>query len=260
MRLPGAFLAPLSVLGLLPALPADAGPVKNPKAVVEEMIRDMTLPHEGRPHGVPDAYDWARRPRLSMGNAPGRFRAFSAWGQLYEDAGGNPARNTRVHLRTLQAWILSRKDGTWRRVQEGRELQGAAFREDFVENRNRPADARPVKEGGVSASAGDGHNYHFWPAEGRVPIDPDDVAGVVIAIQARLVLDDPLGPDDRAKAKYLLGVGADYWLDVQAAWDHFKTNADVGIGRFRYVTEDWAAFTMTTAPADVLRKNPPPIE
>ncbi len=39
-----------------------------------------------------------------------------------------------------------------------------------------------------------------------------------------------------------------------------KTNGDAGIGRFRYVTKEWTTFTMTTAPADVLRKSSPPLE
>ena len=72
---------------------------------------DMRLPHESRPHGVPDFIDWAEKPRMGMGNDPGDFEAFIAWGQLYEAVEGNPATNTRVQITGMKAYILSKADG-----------------------------------------------------------------------------------------------------------------------------------------------------
>jgi hypothetical protein len=43
----------------------------------EAVISDMSLPHEGRPHGVPDSYSWISGPRISMGNDPGDFSALT---------------------------------------------------------------------------------------------------------------------------------------------------------------------------------------
>jgi hypothetical protein len=237
-------------------LPQAGGTIPNS---VETVIADMTLPHEGHPHGVPASYDWANGPRVGLGNSPGAFRALIAWGQLYEDAAGNPATNTRVAVRDLRAYVLSRATGTWRLVQSSTAVEGSAYREDFVDDVNRSADIRPEPDGGISVTAGGGFNFHFWPTTGRVAIAPDDVGGVFTTVQARLVVGDPTRGDDRAKARYLLDVGADYWKDLTADWDHFATNGDVGIGRFKYVRADWQSFNMTSLDADTLRRNPPPL-
>ena len=194
-----------------------------------------------------------------MGNNPGTFRAAVAWGQLYEDAGGNPATNTRVQIRDIQAFVLSKRDRQWRPLQNSRMVQGAAYREDFANNANRPGDLRDEKDGGVSVTAGGGYNFHFW-APTRATVDPDDIAGVFATVQARLVVQDPSLPDDRDKARYLLSMGADYWLDQNATWDSWKTNGDIGIGRFKYVTPGWQSFNMSTLSESEIRQNPPPYQ
>jgi hypothetical protein len=219
----------------------------------------MRLPHEGRPSGVPATYDWALRPRLGMGNNPGNFAAFIAWGQLYEAAEKNPATNTRVEIRNIRAYYLSKKDQKWYLLQNATAVEGAFYTEDFVDNLNKPSDARREAGGGISVTAGRGYNYHFWPPS-RVMLTKDDIGGIFTTVQARLILADPQKTDDRASAKYLLSMGADYWLSLSAQWDNFKTNADVGIGRFKYVKPEWRAFNMSTVPEAELRRNPPPLE
>ena len=49
---------------------------------------------------------------------------------------------------------------------------------------------------------------------------------------------EPARADDRAQARYLLCMGADYWTTLDASWSNFTTNGDVGIGRFKYVRPD----------------------
>jgi hypothetical protein len=225
---------------------------------VEEIINDMVLPHEGSPSGVPTYYDWALKPRTGMGNNPGNFKAFVTWGQVYVAAGGNPATNTRVQIRYLKAYLLSKKTGKWQLLQASPKADGAAFVEDFSNNTNKPADVRNEPDGGTSIRTGDGYNYHFWARE-RAEIDPSDIDGIVTTAQARLILHDPNGPDDRSKARYLLSMGADYWSSLSAGWDAFKTNGDAGIGRFKYVKQNWKSFNMTTATPAQLRQNPPPL-
>lgn len=226
---------------------------------VSVIAADMQLPHEGQPHGVPFTYDWALKPRLGLGNTPGTFAAMTAWGQVYEDAQGNPATNTRVEITGLKAYMLSKRDHHWHLLQDGQQIDGAAYREDFANDVNQPADMRSDADGRISVSAGGGYNYHFWPA-GRASIDPGDVAGIFTTVQARLVLDNPEEPDDRAQARYLLSMGGDYWRDLHAPWDNFRTNGDIGIGRFKYVTSAWQSFNMTTLTEAELQTTPPPLE
>ena len=227
-------------------------------ATLEELINDMQGAHEGRMHGVPATYDWSRGPRLGMGNNPRTFRTILAWGQLYEAAEGNPAKNTRVQIKDIEIHVLDRA-GRWQRVQFSSTVQGSAYVEDFAGDVHRPADLRPEPDGGVSVTAGGGYNFHFWSPEGRADIDPANIAGVVSRFKARLILADPNKPDDRSSAKYVASAGADYWLSKTAPWDNFKTNGDVGIGKAKYLRSEWRVFSMHTLTPEALRKNPPPL-
>lgn len=224
---------------------------------VETIISDMQLPHEGRPHGVPESHGWALKPRIEMGNDPGTFKAFMIWGQLYVDAKGNPATNTRVELKNLKAWLFNKKTSKWELLQNADPIHGAAYLEDFAGDTNKPADVRKEKDGSISVTAGDGYNYHFF-ADHRVDISAEEIGGIITVVEARLILNDPDLPDDRSSARYLLGVGADYWLDKSIGWDQWKTNGDLAIGRFKTVSNDWNIHTMSTVPEEILRKNPPP--
>jgi len=226
--------------------------------IIGTIIDDMKLPHQGKPHGVPNHYNWFHKPRVGMGNNPGSFRTITAWGQLYEDAMGNPAHNTRVQIRDLMTYVLSKKDGQWHLLQNSRRVEGKAYREDFAGDISKPADIRNESDGSISVTAGGGFNFHFWTVSGRAAIDPNDIGGVFITAQARLIVADPKKPDDRNQALYLLSIGGDYWSSLTAKWNNWKTNGDIGIGRFKYVTKDWKSFTMTTVSAQTLQNNPPP--
>ena len=89
-------------------------------------------------------------------------------------------------------------------------------------------------------------------------MDPLDIAGVWATMEARLIIADEQLPDDRSAARLLLSAGADYWQSPAAAWDQWKTNGDIGIGRFRYLTSKWQAFNMHTLSEAQLQSNPPP--
>jgi hypothetical protein len=248
-----------SLLGCFNLLSVALHAQQAPLNSVETILYDMKGLHEGRPHGVPLSYNWSQAPRVGMGNNPGGFRAFTAWGQVYEDAKGSSATNTRVQLKNIKTYVLSKKDGTWRLVQESADVQGAAYREDFIDDINKPANVRAEDEG-ISVKLEPGYNFHYWPPTGRADIDPEDIAGVFTTMQARLITDDETKPDDRAEARYLLSMGADYWLNATAQWDQWKTNGDVAIAKFKYVTAAWQAFNMISVAEDVLRENPPPLE
>ena len=230
----------------------------TPYNSLEDIIGDITLPHEGLPHGVPDSYNWSKRPRKGAQQPPEGWTAAIAWGQLYEWAEGNPATNTRVQIRDLELFYLSTSDGQWRQLQKSLRVDGAAYIEDFIDDISKPADIRSEKDGSISVTAGGGYNFHFWPSSGRVEIPKDDVKACFITVQCRLILDDPNGPDDRDEAAYLMSVGGDWWESMSAVWDNWTTNADMGIGRFRFVTNEWKGYNMISLPEEMVRENPPP--
>ena len=109
---------------------------------------------------------------------------------------------------------------------------------------------------GVGAYAG--YNYHFWPSGGRAFVDVNNVIGVYTACDARLVKDDPNGPDDRAQCKNILQMGMDWWLDTSTGWlPDWSANSGLGAMRTKWVTTDWQTFNFCTlTPADITA-NPP---
>lgn len=254
---------PPRVSSVAPSRPSTSSTVtsSNLPAYLQEIINDMKLPHEGNPHGVPSSYNWARSPRVGMGiNMPEGWNAATAWGQVYEAAEGNPATNTRVQLRNMRMYYFSKSQQKWITLQSTTSVSGGAYTENFAGNANRPADTRNESGngGGISVTAGDGYNYHFWPTGQRVTLDRNDIAAIYSTCQARLIVGDKSKPDDRDSARYLLSVGGDYWYNTSIGWAEFKTNGDWAIGRFKYVKKEWRSFSGWAGDESILRKNPPP--
>ncbi|MBW4653539.1 MAG: hypothetical protein KME20_10975 [Kaiparowitsia implicata GSE-PSE-MK54-09C] len=238
------------------AVQSTSGLDPNPLQV---LIDDATLPHDAKPAGVPDYYDWAQGPVTHYGSTPpSNFTAMTAWGQLYEAEGGNSATNTRVQLDGIQTYVLSKATGQWTLLQDAA-IEGAAFQTDYANNTNKPAGLRDEGNGSISVMAGDGYTFHFWPKAVRATINPTDIAGVFTKVDARLILDDPSQADDRHTAEYVLNMGGDYWLSPEAQWDNFKSSGGIAMGRFKKVSADWQSFTMTTLTAEQLQDNPPPL-
>ncbi|MDX2162982.1 MAG: hypothetical protein SF162_16825 [bacterium] len=266
-RIPWRWLSSISGLGLLVTVSLHTYAQTSEDCSIGYLnstaliIDDMRLPHEGQPSGVPESYDWSARPRIGYGHeAPPDWTAFIAWGQVYEDAQGSPAENTRVQIRDIEAYYLDSETQRWYLLQFDRLVEGAAFTEDFVGNVAIPADIRPELDGTISVKAGGGYNFHFWPESSRIRIDPRSIDGIFTTVQARLIVDDPALPDDRAQARYLMSMGGDYWRDLTAEWQaDWATVGDAAIGRFRFITREWQAFNMTTVSPDVLCANPPPL-
>jgi hypothetical protein len=195
------------------------------------------------------------------GGDVGTMRAALPWGQVYETVAGNPATNTRVQLRNLKLYMLSKKTNKWTYLTGSLAVDGAAYVEDFAGDQSRPADIRIEPDGTVSVKAGGGYNFHFWSKSGRATIKPSDVAGLFATCQARLILHDPAQPDDRATAQYVLSIGADYWKNLTTGWcADWTCNYDAGIGRFKYVTIEWQAFNMHSLTEATVRNSPPPLE
>jgi hypothetical protein len=73
----------------------------------------------------------------------------------------------------------------------------------------------------------------------------------------RLVLDNPDGTDDRAVARFLANVGADFYPSTSGGG--IPNNPGIGGGKFKYVRTEWRSFAMTTLTEKQLKSNPPPV-
>jgi len=216
--------------------------------------------NEGFPHGVPLSYDWANGPVVIMGNNSNGWQAITSWGVVYVASEGNPATNTRVNIRNMQTYFLQKSTGKWLFLQNTSTPAGAAYVEDYSGDVNKPADIRKEPDGTISATAGGGYNFHFYPAN-RASIDPNDIGGIVIVLQARLILADPSKTDDRSSARYLCGSGADYYPALTGGWPgNASFNPGVAIGKMKYVQSGWRSFAMTTLTQSQLESNPPPVD
>jgi hypothetical protein len=216
--------------------------------------------NEGFPHGVPLSYDWANGPIISMGNNSNGWHAITSWGALYEASEGNPATNTRVNVRNMRTFFLQKSTGKWLLLQNTSRPDGAAYVEDFAGDVNRAADIRTESDGTISATAGGGFNFHFYPQD-RAAIDPNDIGGIVTVVEARLILGDLSRADDRSSARYLLSSGADYYPALTGGWPgNTDFNPGVALGKMKYVHEQWRSFAMTTLTRSQLESNPPPVD
>lgn len=225
---------------------------------LEQIRNDMTLRNEGIPRGA-GQYDWAEKPRRGWGNNPDTtWNAMTTWGQVYAAEGTAPPENVRFQIKNMQTWYLDTL-GEWHRWQLSSNVGGANYAEDFQNDESIEADIRQEDEG-ASATVVDGYNFHFWPDEGRVTMDPKNIEAVWTAIDARLIMDDPDGPNNLDQRSLMMSVGADYWKSLDAQWDQWTTNGDIAIGRFRYMTENWQTFNMHTMSEEVLTTNPPPFD
>ena len=222
------------------------------------LTNDMTLPHEGPLDGVPSYYDWAPGPRLGMGNNTQGMTAATAWGEVFSS--NNPATNTLVQVRNLSLALLNKQTGQWTVLQTtvtagALGMDAGYFQADFQGNVVSPAQPITNPDGTRSAAPNSAFNFHFFP-QGRVSIDPNAIGAIVAWFDARLVLANQNGVDDRASARFLAGAGGDYWANLTAPWPN---NGDFAIGRHRFVTNEWQTFTAHTLTAQQIADNPPPI-
>jgi hypothetical protein len=232
---------------------APAPPAPPPVNSVARIQQSMLGFHEGVLHGVPLDYEWAKGPRVQAATPPAGMTAVLMWGQVYAEAGGVVPANVRVAFRNLQTCVLT--SSGWKNLTT-RGLDGAHFVEDFAKNASVPWDIRSEPDGSRSVDMRPGYNIHFYPAA-RAPL-PASVLGVFTSVQARLVLTDPAGPDNRERARWLCNVGADWWRDLTVPYGDGSNNPGVGQGRFQYLSSAWQAFNFHTLTAAQVAANPPP--
>lgn len=222
------------------------------KNSIDEIIDDMNKAHESIPHGVPSNYDWYSSPVIHNVYPPNGYGFLTNWGQFFETVAGNKTKNTRVQIRNLKTFYLSSLTLRWYELQISEPIDGKSFPENQATTIGSPSDMKYDKEG-ISATAGNGSCFHYWP-RGRAAINPSDIKGIYTSCEARLIVADASLSDDRADARFVLNVGADFWQNNESG-----LNTLVGMGRLKYVCTGWRTFNFSTLGESTLRQNPPPL-
>jgi hypothetical protein len=246
-RKPSAFLCGMLMMVSVPLSAATVQlPAELDELKLQQIQQDFLKAHEKPPLGVPREYSWARYPRTERGNAPSTFLAATGWGQVFHTAEIQDASRP-IQIQNFHVLLCSGPERRWLLVQKGG-LAGAQFRADYKNNDNR-APSQFRQEGEItSISFEKGSAYHFWPSQGRFDLPGGDICGWLVVLQARVA-----GPA-AAESGYLVGLGADYWLNRTAPWDNYRTNLGVAVGRLRQVGSDWQWYGLSTATdADLTR-------
>ncbi|HSX47872.1 MAG TPA: hypothetical protein VLF63_03795 [Patescibacteria group bacterium] len=209
---------------------------------VPHILYSMESPHEGIPHGVPSSYPWQSQPIVKRPIPPAGWAAVTTWGQIYADATTVEPSNVRVEVKNIECYLWSISSKKWLRTQAYATVVGGHYLEDFSTNSPLSAALRTEPDGGISTTMISGYNFHFYPTARAIIVNPTDIGAVFTTYQARLIVDNPTGPNNISTARYLANVGGDWWKNTTIGYGGIAVNnAGIGQGRFTYLTGSWQA-------------------
>jgi len=232
---------------------------------MKQIADDMLGLNEGHPHGVPsswDLYKWAVSPTNNCSecewNTPGSNIAYVLWGTAYIDSGGNPATNTRVNVRNCRSYWKRASTGAWTLGVNTSQPDDGGYAEDY--SSEFAGTARTESDGTMSVKPVSGKQDHWAAPFPRIPFtkDGNQIGGVVAVCEMRLIKDNANGTDDRAIAKFVANVGADYYDSLNGPGG--SNIPSIGGGKYKFVTTAWRSFAMTTLTESELKADPPPID
>jgi hypothetical protein len=228
------------------------GEIKKISPMQDDIIQNTPGHSEGYPAGVPATYRWCRGSYTPPKNGPPPcFSAVTAWGQVYQKAGGpaysNP--NARVELANAKTFVHLKATGEWVLVQNqaANQIAGGHFVSDFSRNRALSMTVTTNTDGNASfAAPPSGYNDHFWPT-GRGTFKAGDVDAVYVQMDMRVT--DP---------NLIANVGADWWRDASAPYvADFSNNPGAGMSNSVELTTEWR--TLAFSSSSFVFQAPPPL-
>jgi hypothetical protein len=261
-------LATASILTSV-VMPAAAGTLN-----IDSVIYDMSQPSEAMV--IDPRFGWQKFPGVIQyapkgtilpswwtGNRPEWCYRSLTWYTAFE-AEGNSASNTRVQVRNLRMYILSNASRTWEQVDATTAPAGDLWKYPFTYVASfASSGTRTETTGGYSVKPVYPYFHHGY-GTGYTIANPEDIRAVYVAMDFRLVVDDPNKADDRGMAKYVVDVGADYYPGQGLSWG-VGYAPGIGNGRYLLVTNDWRTGTLLVpnpllgATMDEMRLNSPPM-
>jgi hypothetical protein len=239
-----------------PPAQADAGGNNSGCNTVQMVYDDMTQEPEALTRSPwQDGHATIDPPEVGN-NPPSWANALTGWGEVYRDTTDANDTNTKVEIRNMRVYVLSKATGQWKQHTSTTGVGYGGYTESY--SGSAPLyDVTTESDGGVAALIPHGSVFHFWPDNGNVvKIDTGDIGGIFVTAQAKLLVADPSHPDDRAMARYTVDMGADYYGNGQCC----APDGEVGMGRAKLVTTSWRWFNFITVPPSQIFSNPPPLD
>lgn len=212
--------------------------------------------HEATPN-VSDETSWKVAPRIGSAEIPGGWTACGAWGTVYLQDGAEYVENVGIEISNLKLWGYSDETG-WILITHA-VPKGAFYDEEFTDDEhvNFTDKVRINQEEKTTTILLDaetvGRNYHPFSSQiDLTELGLDNIRYVISTLDARLVVWDEEGPDNRDLARYCFDVGGDWWVSVGATWNaQWSANRDIAIGQYRPIGTEVARAYMTTVPSDL---------
>jgi hypothetical protein len=236
---------------------------------IDTVIADMTADNEAIP--IKPVYNWQYKPQTVMHSPAASsvptwftyakpdwcksilswYTAFEAGGAGGDEATGNQATNSRIQVRNLQVHVLSNATRQWTRVNHVAAPWTDLWKYPFAyaaDMYSAAADVKTASTGGYTIKPNYPTFHHGYGTGYALP-DPQDVRAVYAQIEFRLVVENPALPDDRANARYVVNVGADYWPGQGGySWPYAP---GIASGRYLLATNEWRTATMLVPNKDL---------
>lgn len=242
-------------------------------ATIDSVISDMTQQSEALV--IDPRYDWHYRsavvqyapsgtilPTWWAGSRPKWCYTALSWYTAYE-AKGNAATNTRVQVRNLRMYVLLESTRKWKLIDTVAAPYTELWKYPFAYAGDfKAASVRTETSGGYSVKPVYPKFHHGYGT--KKAVIPWDVRAVYIAMDFRLVVNNPALPDDRYKARYVVNAGGDYYPGNGVSWG-VNYAPGIGGGRYLLATNNWRTANMLVpnksmgATLTELRTNKPPM-
>lgn len=230
---------------------------------VATIVSDMTLMNDAALKDVNPAYGFSRGPGYVVqgatpkgthvpswisSNWPSNYN-YGWWNYILPwfvqfEGYDNQANNTRIQIRNMKLWIQYKSTNTWKLQANPSQFGGQFCRKGGnYQNCFGGNNTRTESSGGLSFKPDRSNDFHGWFGNRSQFINGWDIKAVMVTFQSRLIIDNPANGDDRARARYLLNIGADYYPGSSGTPGYLPS---VGMSRAKMLKKYWQPYTMMT--------------
>jgi hypothetical protein len=224
---------------------------------IAQVVDSMTAANPVLPYssGQVPYYSWYNGP-LYNGLAPSSYTAFTSWGWIWGNAAyGVPTipANVSIQIRHMIGALYLKSENKW--------VTGIAT-DSFYAQLDSNATGSETSDSPtlttVSSADGGGMSYvptssevlQFYPASGRQGFSAGDVEAAYSEYQARVIMTNPSGPDNRSEAHFVANAGGDWWPTTSS--NDASQIENMANAQFKAIPTDgsWQTFSSWSGPTN----------